>query len=231
MSNNQKDLADQILKLKHQLKQLQDELDQNSNFKSSKVGQKKAENGENRKKSVQKGYKNPNKRQKKDKNGEKWQKKETKIVEGEIDETLNFKSKNGDVIKLNEKDVVDNQVIMGDEVILEFKGGNIDKFKVARRAKREVIEALVTQKDNILYAVSQHGVHKLLDYDIKTKGVLKGFEVNLLAPKEKGEQAKVCVVKDIESSGNYSVPKKEGAVEIKKALNYDPRVLGDDDLV
>lgn len=226
-----KNIVDQIEKLKEQLKQLELQLSNSGVGKTNDDNKSEVKSGEKRPKNAQNTNKTPKNSHKVAKNGEKWQKKPAKILEGTIDQNLQFQTSNKQTYEIDEKNIVDNQLVMGDEVILEFKDNKIDKLKVARRAKREVIEGLVTEKNSLLYAVSKHSVHKLLDYDVTTKGVLKGFEVNLLVPKDLGDKAKVCVVKDIESSGNHTIKPKEGAVEIKKAPNYDPRVLDEDDLV
>lgn len=148
-------------------------------------------------------------------------------LEGVVNGNLSVDTDNG-VEELSEKQVVDNTLVMGDEVLLEKKGSEVIKVKVARRAKREVVEGLVTSKKDVLYAVTKFNVHKLIDYDVKTKGVLKGFEVNLLLPKDSEDKALVAIIKDVESSGGHKV---EDKTNIKQAPSHDPRTLQDDDLV
>lgn len=135
--------------------------------------------------------------------------------------------------RINGEDVVQNQLVMGDDLLIEVEGDNVKSVKVARRFKRNEVEGLVTVKDDIFYAVSEYGVHKLINYDVKTKAVLKGFEVSLLLPKDKEPQAKVAIIKDVESSGNHVVSTGENLEENKTEPQSkpDPRVLGDDDLV
>ena len=95
-------------------------------------------------------------------------------------------------MELKDEDIVKNQLVFGDGLILETnKDGSVKEVKVAQRVKRSEVEALITEKDGRFYAVSQYATYKLLDYDIKTKGVLKGFEVIAILPLGQEKLAKV----------------------------------------
>jgi hypothetical protein len=135
--------------------------------------------------------------------------------------------------RISGEDVVKNQLVMGDELLVELEKDKVRSVKVARRFKRVEVEGLVTVKDESFYAVSEHGVHKLINYDVKTKAVLKGFEVSLLLPKDKEFKAKAAIIKNVESSGNHTVTNTENINEGSKepAKKTDPRVLQEDDLV
>lgn len=138
----------------------------------------------------------------------------------------------GKTYTIDEETIVNNRLVMGDSVLIVTSKDTVKSLKVAQKAKREVVEALVTQQGNDFYAVSKYATHKLTNYDIKTKGVLKGFEVNLLLPKDKEEEAKVVVIDSVESS-HLKEENKKGVEEDKtqQKTSYDPRVIQHDDLV
>jgi len=166
-----------------------------------------------------------------------------------VDENMKALTKSKRVVDIPEEFAVQNNLVCGDSLILEYKrGGDLDKVKVAQRAKRNYVEALVTKKDDILYAVSQFSTHKLLNYDVQTKQILKGFELSVILPQDKESIVKVCVVKEVLSTGEHNVstnnnvapssidqsPKTPEQVNkniIQEKKVYDPRVLMDDDLV
>lgn len=197
-----------------------------------------------------------NKKENNSENNNKAAKKYLPKYECVLNQNLNAVDKDDDsiVFELNDEDLVKNNVCMGDDVIVETnKDGTIKALKVAQRTKRSYVEALVTEKNDSFYAVSEHATHKLLDYDVKTNGVLKGFEVVLILPNGKEKNAVVSIIKEVTSATKHfeDVPKihsqeqdylqqypntpdaipvqNETPKDVKKL--HDPRVLEDDDLV
>ncbi|NCT55338.1 hypothetical protein GW755_00675 [bacterium] len=132
-------------------------------------------------------------------------------------------------VKLCEKDIVDNEIILGDTLLIEVhKDLNIKSVKVAQRAKRAEVESLVTQRDNTFYAVSQFATHKLLNYEVMAKAILKGFEVTLILPEGHEKESYYALVKFVE--GVVSTEDSVYAPTHTKPT-FDPRVIEDDDLV
>lgn len=130
-------------------------------------------------------------------------------------------------VKISDKDLSENQIIVGDTLLIESEKGNlIKKIKVAQKVKRIDHEALVTEKDGIFYAVSQFATHRLLNHDVQTKGVLKGFELTVTLPEGGEKDSYYCLVKFVEGG---EVP-GDSMASISKP-QYDPRVIEDDDLI
>jgi|SRR3989344_5031131 len=160
-------------------------------------------------------------------------------VEASVDSELKAVSNTDKnlVMELKDEDIVKNQLVFGDGLILETnKDGSVKEVKVAQRVKRSEVEALITEKDGKFYAVSQYATHKLLDYDIKTKGVLKGFEVIAILPLGQEKLAKVCVLKETVSTGMHNIHNEknlevDSSSTVNKQIKPDPRVLENDDLV
>lgn len=153
-----------------------------------------------------------------------------------VDAHLNLNDEEGNTYKVSEEECVKNMLVMGDTLLINVTDSKVNSIKVSQRAKRIKEEALVISKDSNFYAVSKFATHKLLNYDVTSRGVLKGFEVKLLLPKNKEKQAVVSVIDFVEGSGGLNAKKintytGEIYTQSTPNLKTDIRVVADDDLV
>lgn len=153
-----------------------------------------------------------------------------------VDSNLNFIDDSGIIYKISDEECVKNKVVMGDILLVNIVDKEISSIKVSQRAKRVREEALVITKDNNFYAVSKFATHRLLNYDVTKLGVLKGFEVKLLLPKDREAEANVALIDSVESSGGgLTIEKNSSGRDFNSAppmlQKTDNRVLEDDDLV
>lgn len=132
-------------------------------------------------------------------------------------------------VKLSEKDIVENEIIIGDTLLVETqRDQSIKGVKVAQRVKRSEVESLVIQKGEEFYAVSQYATHKLLKYEVQSKAVLKGFDITLLLPENNEKNSYYALIKFIEGAGQGD---DSVYTPSHTKPTYDPRVIEDDDLV
>ena len=146
-------------------------------------------------------------------------------------------SPKGEKISLDQEFIVSNTVLPGDTLFVEYKNGSY-VFKVARRCKKSFLEALTTEKKDGLYAVSTTGVYKLFSLDVKSKGVLKGFEVNLVLPKGKESSIDKALIQEVLFAGpnpdneiESSQNPQDADASSSKEEDFNPRVLEEDDLI
>lgn len=157
-----------------------------------------------------------------------------------VDSDLNLVDDKNNKYTLSEEQITTNSLVMGDSLLVSLKNKDtVDTIKVSQRAKRVKEDALVTEKNGVFYGVSKFGTHQLINYDVKSRGVLKGFEVKLLLPKDKEGMASVALIDFVEGSGreganknniNSSAPSENFEVYSSNTSN-NPRVIEDDDLV
>lgn len=144
------------------------------------------------------------------------------FVQTIINSELDAKDEKGSVYFLDDESKIQNELCMGDKVTLEIgKGGNIESIKVAQRAKRLKIESLISKIGDDYYAISRFASHRLLNYDVHKHNVQKGFEVEIIVPKNFEKNAKVVLLSSVISSGVGNTIK----------IDYDPRVIEPDDLI
>lgn len=141
------------------------------------------------------------------------------VVDGELNIQLDNSNKN---ISLLDEQKFNNKLCFGDKVSIEMGEGEKPlHIKVAQRAKRTKVEALVSKIGDDFYAISKYASHRLLNYDVYRNSLQKGFEVLITVPKDKEKQARVVLTDSVESSGREE--------ENKQKIDY--RLIEPDDLI
>lgn len=210
----EKNIEDKIKSLEDRVKKLEDIISNNAPKKADNLPQKRF-----------------------DSEGKKQESKPIAVTKkGEINvivtPNLQVEDEKGNVYEVGEEMVVKNGLLMGDKLLVLIKNNTVDTIKVSQRAKRVKEEALVTIKDDIFYAVSKFATHKLIYYDVLSRGVLKGFEVKITLPKDFEKSANVVLIDSVENSGGMNNNKNEiNEQPVVKQQNSNIRVVEDDDLV